>query len=101
MLNARGESLVQISGRTEDGRYVLKGVFQITASLIGLPLEVVLDMLEKQRLIVDWLDYYREAVRSGMRSERVIERVSNAVGDVLGPEVSKEVVKRLKIYIGA
>jgi hypothetical protein len=100
MLNAiGGGSPVKISGKTEDGKLVLSGVFRIVSSLTGLPLEIVLDQLDKKGMVVNWLDYFYDSVDSGMKPERVIERIRNAVGDVHGTDVGNEVIQRLKYCI--
>jgi hypothetical protein len=94
-----GKSPIQISGKTIDGRLVLKGIFEFS-STTGLPLEMIIDQLTKQNMIIDWLDYYNKSIQSGIKKNRVIEKIRNAIGDVLGSSHGEETIKRLKEIMG-
>lgn len=92
----KGESPLKIVGKTEDGKSVVQGIFQISSSYTGLPLEIILDQLLKQNIIIDWLDYYLVAVESGMKPDRILLRIKNSIGDVQGSTIAEETIKQLK-----
>jgi hypothetical protein len=50
-------------------------------------------------MVVDWIDYYEEAVKHSSKPERVLEQIQNCVNDFYGPETRNEIIKRLKFYI--
>lgn len=89
---------MEISGKTEDEKLVVKGIFPVVNS-IGFPLECVVDTLKKQNMLVDWIDFYLESLTCNWVPERTLERIRLAVGDVYGPGVGDETLKRLKFYI--
>ena len=60
----KGGSPLTITGKTVDGHLVVRGIFQ-WVSTYGLPLEMVLDGLQKESLVADWLDFYEECIREG------------------------------------
>ena len=86
---------LRISGKTEDGKLVVQGMFPIVSSTIGLPLEMLLPDLEKNNMVIDWVDFYQEALRSGWTEKTTIIKIETAVGDYFGTEYKQEVVKRL------
>jgi hypothetical protein len=49
--------------------------------------------------MVDWIDYYKSAVKHGMQSDRVLLRLENDISDVYGPMYKEEIITRLKFYI--
>jgi hypothetical protein len=80
---------------TEDGKPVVGGVFENVTSRLGLPIEFVLDILVKHGMIVDWVGYYEDSVRSGWSYKTLRLRLDSALGDVYGPGYRDEVLKRL------
>jgi alanyl-tRNA synthetase len=74
-------------------------VFSITSS-IGLPLEIILDVLTKKGLVVDWRDYFVESLKHGSKESSVINKIESAIGDCFGSKYREEVSKRLKILSG-
>jgi hypothetical protein len=65
-------------------------------SSIGLPLEVILDILTKRGMVIDWKNFVETSLKTGSNRSNILYRVECAVGDVLGPKHKEEVVKRLK-----
>jgi hypothetical protein len=49
--------------------------------------------------VVDWIDYYKTALDSGMSSDRILTRIDTEVSDVYNLEYRDEVLKRLKYCI--
>jgi hypothetical protein len=77
---------------------VVRGIHFVVSS-IGLPLEFVLEVLQKNNMLVDWIDYYENAVKQGSKSDRIVERIHNCVNDFYGIETGNGIIKRLKSYI--
>jgi len=63
---------------------------------MGLPLEIVLDILTRQGMVIDWQDFYRNSFINGEKTDRIMLRIESAVGDCLGPKYREEVMIRLK-----
>lgn len=55
---------MKVTGKTEDGHPVVDGVF-VLKDTYGLPLEMTLDLLEKQGMVVDWLSFWDDGIRAG------------------------------------
>lgn len=78
---------------------VVKGIFLITTSITGLPLDYAIQLLDKEGMIVDWVDYYEESLKYGWSTNTSINRIETAVGDYFGTNYKLEVVNRLNLYI--
>ena len=77
---------------------MVRGVFPIVSS-IGLPLPDILKKLRQNDMVVDWIDFYDQAIDEGWKSERTLVRIKDSVDDVFGPVTGKRVLKRLKLYL--
>lgn len=67
--------------------------------MTGLPLEYALQMLDKEGMVVDWIDYYEESLKNGWSTKTALNRIETAVGDYFGNTYKEEVIKRLGFYI--
>jgi hypothetical protein len=56
-------------------------------------------MLDKQDMVVDWLDYYEESLKNGWSTKTALNRIETAVGDYFGTKYREEVMIRLNFYI--
>jgi hypothetical protein len=56
-------------------------------------------VLDKENMVVDWLDYYDESLRNGWSTKTSLNRIETAVGDYFGTMYKEEVMKRLDFYI--
>lgn len=74
---------------------VVQGVFKITSS-IGLPLEVILDILTKHDMVIDWKDYLKESLSHGCNLNSILSKIETSVGDCFGSKYREEVKKRLR-----
>lgn len=86
------------SGKTVDGKLVVNGLFKIVATY-GIPLTDALVALQDADLVVDWIDYYESAVKSGMESDRVLEGLKYNISDAYGADYSVYVISHLKYHI--
>lgn len=86
------------AGVTEDNKPVWKGAYWFSETY-GLPLTEILYKLNKENIVIDWMDYYISARDSGIIPERIFERMSHAIADVLGSKYRDKVLERLKYLI--
>ena len=87
-----------VSGKTEDGRTVVRGVFPIYSS-VGLPLQDIVETLNDNKMLVDWQDFYLQAMKEGWKPKRTFIKIREAVGDIFGPAYGVEVEKRLNLTL--
>lgn len=73
-----------ITGKTQDGRQVVGGVFKLFDTF-GIPLDMVLMNLEDHGLVVDWPDFIEAALIQGWKMKTVVSRLGEAIPDVHGP----------------
>jgi len=86
---------LSVTGTTEDGKIVVGGVFENVSSRLGVPLEFLLDVLDRNGMVVDWIRYYEDSLKSGWSYKTLRLRLDSALGDVYGPKHRDEVLKRL------
>lgn len=91
---------LKVSGITDKNKIVVQGVFKIFSSLTGLPLDIILLQLDKNNMIVDWIDFYEESIKGGWKNKTTLNKIETVVGDYYGPEYKKELMKRLTFYLG-
>ena len=87
--------MLKLSGRTIEGKLVIANIFQVT-STIGLPLEIIVDVLNKRDMIINWQDFLNCSIASGARLDTTLNKIENAIGDVFGSKYKEEVMSRLK-----
>lgn len=68
------------------------------SSVLGVPLEFLLEMLKERNILVSWTHFYNSSVEHLWSYKTTRERVSTAVFEVYGPEYRDEVMKRLDYY---
>jgi len=88
--------VLQVTGKTETGELVVAGVFRYYET-VGVPLDVLFDCLRRKGVVPDWLTFYVEAVRAGMKHARIMSKLEPAIADAYGPEFRDVVVKRLEL----
>lgn len=90
---------LKVNGVTEDGKYVLGGVFKLTESR-GIPLEIIVKKLDEEGCIIDWISFYKEArYRALWKINTIVNKIDITLFDLYGEEYRDEVVNRLKYYI--
>jgi hypothetical protein len=95
---SKGGSPVQISGKTIDGKFVVRGVHYIVSS-IGLPLELCIEFLQKHNMVVDWVEYYTQSVKDCGKPDRVMEKIRGALQDTCDKEIQEKVIERLQFFV--
>jgi alanyl-tRNA synthetase len=71
---------MNLSGKTEDNKNVISGVFKFYDT-VGLPLPDVLNYLKDNNLVCDWEDFINTAKKSGWKKSTLISRVKEAIQD--------------------
>lgn len=53
---------------------------------VGLPLDVIVDRLRDRDMMVDWINFFQDALQAGWKPERVFSKLDSVVRDVYGPD---------------
>lgn len=89
----------EISGKTKDGKIVVKNVFKLYETR-GVPLDVIVKFLDSKNMLIDWIDFYEKSLKCNWKIKSTISKIEVTLLDVMGKEHSDEVITRLKYYIG-
>jgi hypothetical protein len=89
-----------VTGRTGEGSIVVAGVYRFYETT-GLPLDVMFECLRRKDMIPDWLTFYVEAMRAGMKHDRIISKLDPAISDTYGKEFKDTVIERLELIAGS
>jgi hypothetical protein len=87
------------TGTTEDGRIVVGNVFKLSDTH-GVPLEIILDVFERKGIVIDWIEYTKDCIKSGWKLDTIIRKVEYPLADVHGNEYANEVITRIKQWVG-
>lgn len=80
---------LEVVGKTDCDREVFSGVFKLIDTH-GLPLTIILDILEQQNKAISIAHFYEEAIKAGWKESTIDAKVFESVLDVHGPERLKE-----------
>jgi hypothetical protein len=86
---------LSVSGKTTDGKTVLSGCMAFTHQ-IGIPLDLVIDYLNSQDIVIDWVDYYKSCIDGGEKKRTILSKIENAVLDVFGKEYKDNIMPKFK-----
>jgi hypothetical protein len=67
----------------------------------GLPLEIMIEELEKQDCLVDWIDFYEASLRAFWQPETTLKKIEVALNETIGKEYGEQVILRLKRYMAS
>jgi len=84
-----------ISGKTTDGRYVVKGLFKLFDEK-GIPIYVIFEGCINRNLLPDWIGFYHEAVVHGWKHKTVINRLKDNMMDIYEPGFIDVVIDKLE-----
>lgn len=90
--------MLRISGKTEDGKSVVSGFFTMVDEK-GVPLTIVLDYLNENELIPDWIDFLQETIKSNWNIKSTQEKISQSCFEVYGSEHRDVVMKNIELWI--
>lgn len=77
----------------------MRGLFLISTSITGLPLEDCLQILKQNDLIVDWIDFIEDSIKYEWKMERTLIRIETSVEEVYEKEYCREVMKRIEGWV--
>lgn len=86
------------SGLTLDRKAVYTGVFKLIGTH-GIPLEIILHKFQSDGILIDWVDYVKDALRDGHKPNTIKSRILSAIGDIYGHIYKNEIEKRLNIIL--
>jgi len=69
------------------------------SSILGLPLDTLLEVLKEHDMVVDWIDFYESSKKHGWKEKTLFNRISTYVIEVYGPEYRDRIINTLKKYI--
>jgi hypothetical protein len=90
------KSLIRQVGITTEGKPVVAQVYR-EYETSGVPLEVLLSILNDRGMVVCWISLYREARLGGMKHSRILSMLDTAVSDSYGGLVRDEVLRVLRL----
>jgi len=89
--------MLQISGKTTDGKEVISGVFRFYETY-GLPLTDIFYLIDKEdNAVPDALDLYQSMLIAGMQKDRIISKLREPYVDVFGVPFWDAVKERLDL----
>ena len=63
----------------------------------GVPLENILMILEKDKYVIDWLDFITTSVEHKWRLKGTLVKIEKGTTEIYGKEYSLEIMKRLNL----
>lgn len=61
----------------------------------GMPLDEIFDLFRAKNIMIDWIDFYKDARKAGMQHSRIIAKLEEALYDSFGKEFGAVVISRL------
>lgn len=92
--------MLEVIGKTEDGRLVVKGIYRMYETS-GVALDFLFDYIFSNNMIVSWIDLYKEAQLNGMKHKRILTKLEEPVTNIFGDEHWEIVKKNLELYFGS
>jgi alanyl-tRNA synthetase len=77
---------------------LINGVYKLCATY-GIPLEVVLEFCQRENYVVNFANYYIEAIKEGHNPRSLYTKINIAVTDIYGRDYAKEFNKRFDRFI--
>jgi hypothetical protein len=65
----------------------------------GLPLVFILDLLNNENCLVDWVDFIDYTIEKKWNVNQTLSKIEEGLVDVFGSEYSDNVITRLKYYL--
>lgn len=84
-----------IIGKTTDRYIVVRGLFRMI-NQEGIPVTDLLDMCKAVRVMPDWIDFCRDALKCKWSPKTILSRLDPAPFDVYGEKFRDEVIGSLK-----
>jgi hypothetical protein len=91
--------MLEIVGKTTEGKFVLKGVYRLFETS-GVPLDFIFDYVHMNDMVISWIDLHKEAQGNGMKHKRILTKLEEPVTNIWGAEYWEVVKKNLELYFG-
>lgn len=88
--------ILNVVGKTTDGKKVVKGMFEFFDRL-GFPTDSFCLECKERNMIPDWLDFYKKALSAGWSMKRIISHIEYGAS-MYGEEFAKIVIKKIKTF---
>lgn len=95
----RKKSTLTIVGKTVDGKFVVQGLFPLMSSILGLPLDILLEDLKNNNMVVDWIEFYESSKKHGWKDKTILNRISEGATKIYGENISEQIIRKLKFYL--
>lgn len=89
---------LQISGKTEDGKFVIKNVFVYFDSR-GIPLDIILEEIKERDFVVDWYDFLMQVFKAKRGIQTTLNQIYEAVSNVYCENVALIIIEKMKDLI--
>ena len=76
----------------------MSGVFKLVDTS-GVQLDIILHSFNKLGYIVDWVDFYHQAIQAGWTLKTIRDKIKYNLIEVHGQEYTNRVMERLELYI--
>jgi len=77
---------------------VIKGIGKFVDSQ-GLPLQFVLDELNKNNCLIDWVDFIEYTIVKNWNITNTLTKIEEACTEVFGKDYSEQIQIRLRYYL--
>jgi alanyl-tRNA synthetase len=64
----------------------------------GISLDILLDSFKQRNLVVDWIDFYDRAIKSGWKLKTIKEKIKYPIIDVYGNDYANFILESVDIY---
>lgn len=82
---------------TEDGKPVVNPFLFVSQE--GLPLDIVLMVLDKNGIVVGWIDFYESCIGSGWSHKTTMNKIETSVLDVYGRKYLETWQEKMRLYL--
>ena len=65
----------------------------------GVQLETLVQVFDAKGYLIDWIEFYEDAMDAKWSHSTTIKRMEYALKDVKGPAYTKEILARLIMYL--
>ncbi len=89
---------INVVGTTPEGKSVVQGAFYFVETH-GIPLDMVIEHLENKNMIIDWCDFYEDALKNNWGVRTIFTKIEMALLDLYGRDYAENVLCRLHHYL--
>ena len=90
--------MLKYSGKTEDGLLVVSGIFPLIDTH-GIQLSTIVQYFKQLDLLVDWCDFYMNAILSNWKIRSILAKIKETILDLYDKDYYEQVSSRLTLLI--